>query len=141
LERQRKEEIVTFNDLMWETESQKMDWNSALNYAKKLQLGGYDDWRLPTVEELKEAVKSCGGIPVYLNNKDRFSLYEKNRVNIQYQNCYKDKGFKGRWYRSSTSLSDGTKDAWDVNFNDGDVNYHSKKNSSYFRCVRKNLKS
>ncbi len=40
--------------LVWETIplSGKMTWEEAVEYCENLTLGGYDDWRLPTVEEL-----------------------------------------------------------------------------------------
>jgi hypothetical protein len=39
--------------LMWQIEKSKMisDWQDADEYANKLQLGGFDDWRLPTRDE------------------------------------------------------------------------------------------
>jgi hypothetical protein len=124
--------IVIINNLMWETESQKMDWNSALNYAKKLQLHEYRGWRLPTIEELKSIIQNCGGI-VDSN---------KNKVNTQYQNCYKDKGFKeDDCYWSSNSMSPYANLAWIVNFLDGSKGNYRYDNNTYFRCVREILKS
>ena len=40
-----------------------MNWNDAMDYAKNLKLGGFTDWHLPTIEELKEIYtiqKICG---------------------------------------------------------------------------------
>ena len=44
--------------LMWqESDSRKgFDWKESLNYAEKLKLGGYDDWRLPNAKELQSIV-------------------------------------------------------------------------------------
>ena len=41
--------------LMWtlKDNGEDINWTQASEYAKKLRLGGYDDWRLPTVEELE----------------------------------------------------------------------------------------
>lgn len=33
-----------------------MDWQDALSYAKRLELGGHDDWRLPNAKELLSIV-------------------------------------------------------------------------------------
>ena len=71
------EGITIIGDLMWQNEpytqeekdaycidenyGKVMDWDSAMEYAKNLRLGGYNDWRLPTIEELKEIVTLCGG--------------------------------------------------------------------------------
>ncbi len=40
--------------LMWETIPMggKMSWEEAIAYCNELELGGYSDWRIPTVEEL-----------------------------------------------------------------------------------------
>ena len=34
-----------------------MNWHDAMEYARNLKLGGFTDWRLPTIEELKELYK------------------------------------------------------------------------------------
>ena len=34
-----------------------MNWHDAMDYAKKLNLGGFTDWHVPTIEELKEIYK------------------------------------------------------------------------------------
>ncbi len=44
--------------LMWQMadDGQTRDWEEALSYAESLELGGYDDWRLPNVKELQSIV-------------------------------------------------------------------------------------
>lgn len=44
--------------LMWQQadDGQSRDWGSALAYAEDLELGGYDDWRLPNAKELQSIV-------------------------------------------------------------------------------------
>ena len=41
-------------DLMWtkEDNGSGVSWTEAVSYSKKLTLGGYSDWRLPTIGEL-----------------------------------------------------------------------------------------
>ena len=34
-----------------------MNWHDAMDYAKNLNLGGFTDWHIPTLEELKEIYK------------------------------------------------------------------------------------
>jgi hypothetical protein len=59
--------------LMWTKKDNGSDvsWNQASDYCSKLQLAGYKDWRLPTIEELQgiydpsvtlEAVVDDGGV-------------------------------------------------------------------------------
>jgi hypothetical protein len=44
--------------LMWQQGDSEtgMDWPSALGYCEALELGGYDDWRLPNAKELQSIV-------------------------------------------------------------------------------------
>ncbi len=46
--------IDNVTDLMWAQDLSKasMSWEEAVEYCENLELGGYDDWRLPTVKEL-----------------------------------------------------------------------------------------
>ncbi|QYY36453.1 DUF1566 domain-containing protein [Ruficoccus sp. ZRK36] len=48
----------TATGLVWmQADSGKgMNWEDALAYAENLQLGGFDDWRLPTAKELQSIV-------------------------------------------------------------------------------------
>ncbi|MBU0999107.1 DUF1566 domain-containing protein [Patescibacteria group bacterium] len=39
-------------------------------------------------------------------------------------------------YWSSTTYANNTTNAWNVNFNNGNVNNNDKANSYYVRCVR-----
>lgn len=50
--------------LMWQSEDDgiRKNWQDALIYAKKANLAGYDDWRLPNVKELQSIVKYDGNV-------------------------------------------------------------------------------
>ena len=52
------ESIVTDPEtgLMWtrDDNGKDIDWDGANEYAKNLRLGGYTDWRLPTIDELEK---------------------------------------------------------------------------------------
>lgn len=45
---------------------------------------GVSGGRLPTIDELKKVVTDCGG---------KIDEYAKNEDNLEYQSCYKSKGF------------------------------------------------
>jgi hypothetical protein len=49
--------------LMWTItdNGEDIDWNEATEYASQLRLGGYADWRLPTIEELEQLHDSNSG--------------------------------------------------------------------------------
>ena len=56
MSRTTKNEIVVINGLMYQNQpfTERYSWDEAKEYAKKLRLGGYDDWRLPTITELSQ---------------------------------------------------------------------------------------
>ena len=47
---------VSSSDLMWQKERGPLftTWKEANEYVQKLELAGYDDWRLPTKEEFRK---------------------------------------------------------------------------------------
>jgi len=57
---------------MWSLVAEKvMTWSEALEYAKNLREGGYDDWRLPTIEELGELMAQRGkNSPFWISTDD-----------------------------------------------------------------------
>ena len=66
--------------LMWEEvpTSEGFDWQGAKDYAENLELGGYDDWRLPTAKELYSISDFSEGWP-YLDTT-YFSLVNNTHV-------------------------------------------------------------
>lgn len=79
-----------------------MTWDEAMSYAKSLG----DGWRLPTVEELKEA----------------------------YDN--KVEGFQSSYYWSSSTYAQNTSYVWFVHFYYRYVGVYNKTTNYYVRCVR-----
>ena len=49
--------IGTIRMIQKGTAETPMNWYDAMDYAKNLKLGGFDDWHIPTIEELKEIYK------------------------------------------------------------------------------------
>ena len=86
----------------------RLSWDDAMEYANNLRLGGYDDWFLPSKEQLLSLH----------NNQDKL----KYNVSSDY------------WSSSPhVSYSDI---AWYVNFKRDASNIHTKLGNCYVRCAR-----
>ena len=110
-----KESLGTFTDketgLMWQDDEDaktlELNWNSAMSYCENLELGGYDDWRLPYSEKLER-------------------LYSK-------KSKLKNVAFDYYWSSSVFSDSSG---AWLVGFDSGYTGSFTLSGKIYVRCVR-----
>lgn len=62
--------------LMWEAQQgqQYMIWNQATNYCAGLRLGGYSNWRLPTISELMTLYDAAQSKPEYFHTKTGIHL-------------------------------------------------------------------
>jgi hypothetical protein len=50
--------------LCWEDppiDDAEVDWEAALSYCDGLAIDGHDDWRLPTISELRTIIRGCDG--------------------------------------------------------------------------------
>ena len=114
-------EIVTDGDtcLQWQDDSDAKTvtktWSDAIDYCESLTLGGYTDWRLPNINELRSIV-----------DYTRFNL----AMNPTFQNVV-----SGSYWSSTTGASDSSY-AWSVYFYRGGGDWYSKSGSYYVRCVR-----
>ncbi|OGW04063.1 MAG: hypothetical protein A2Z59_11275 [Nitrospinae bacterium RIFCSPLOWO2_02_39_17] len=108
--------VDTDTDLMWQQgENNKMNWDSAIAYCKNLSLAGYNDWRLPNIEELKSLI----------------DVKKNPKINkTHFPNAYSS------YYWSSTADTGNSSNAWYVNFVNGNVDYYGKSWYYYVRCVR-----
>jgi C1A family cysteine protease len=111
--------------LMWELKTDdggdrdkdnKYTWQEALDYCNNLDLGGYSDWRLPSINELT-------------------SLVDLSRYDPPVNTAYFPKTVTS-YYWSSTSCAHPTYNAWRVAFKSGTSSNGSKSSSYYVRAVR-----
>jgi len=103
--------------LMWQQETGVfMDWESALNYCETLTLAGYNDWRLPDINELQSIVDYSRFDPAIDAN-----TFPNTQSSI---------------YWSSTTDDSYPSFAWQVYFNYGNIYSYNKSNLYYVRAVR-----
>ncbi len=109
---------IQVGGLMWQNPAGASgNWYEAMDYCDNLIWGGYDDWRLPTKDELASLL---------LDDPDPGT------------GCYIDRSYFGPCSRfwSSSSNAYNTYYAWYVDFYSGSVNDSNKTNGSSARCVR-----
>ncbi len=112
--------------LMWQQGDDDVmrNWNDAQKYCSSLDLGGYFDWRVPTINEL-ESIVDKSYTPTIDNNyfkETKSGDYGSSKNSIAY------------W--SSTKLSSNDSIAWEVLFQDGTSSNGNINNINYIRCVR-----
>jgi len=116
--------ITTIGNLMWQdepyTKAEKKaydvgknvgkvgNWSYAKKYCKDLSLGGYSDWRLANISELKKLYKQKSKLKNVISNN----------------------------YWSSTATASLISYAWTVPFSYGGMEFYPNDGSRYVRCVR-----
>ena len=119
--RDDSEQVVedTGMELMWQDNSDaktiRMSWSEAIDYCENLVLGGYDDWYLPSIHELR-------------------SLPSRSRYNPAIHPEFQNVASGGYW--SSTTYTRYIDEAWHIYFAYGTDGCHSKSLVRYVRCVR-----
>ncbi|HCL55547.1 MAG TPA: hypothetical protein DHW82_00855 [Spirochaetia bacterium] len=124
----------TKTGILWqEKDGGEMNWEEAKSYCKNLKLGG-QEWRLPSIEELRTLVEGC----------------KKGRIGGEYCASYKgsgEKGFywqKGVWdyqgdkygfFWSSSPYIESTAFAWVIHFYDGSFGYSFETIKNFVRCT------
>jgi hypothetical protein len=106
--------------LMWQDDGNastyQATWQGAIDYCEALTLGGYDDWRLPNINEL-------------------YSIIDWNKINPAMKEGFSNPSTGTYW--SATSAAVYPSAAWNVRFSDGYMGGTVKDyNSYYVRCVR-----
>ena len=141
----------SISGLVWQNDDAgKLNWEDAKSYCANLNWGGFGDWRLPTISELRSLIRGCddtatGGA---CNVTDDCLAYF-GCWNPPCQGC----GFLGGpgpggrywpaelsgdgWiYWSSLQVEENPYTAWRVHFYNGLVSYNDKEYLYSARCVR-----
>jgi hypothetical protein len=107
-------------NLMWEdtphTRETKITQPRAKVYCSELKLGNFEDWRLPSIQELLSLVDYARISPAILKE---FSYVEKES-----------------FYWTNTVVADESDAFWGVNFKRGASSKASEYYDRYVRCVR-----
>ncbi len=90
--------------------------DTAATYCSTLQLGGYNNWRLPTIDELMYIVDNSKTLPAIDN-----TVFQNVNLGI---------------YWTSSTKAGGENNAWIVHFGNGNDGPYIKIDSAYVRCVR-----
>ncbi|MBP5202542.1 DUF1566 domain-containing protein [bacterium] len=130
--------------LIWSAGSTNhMTWANAVTYCNNLTEGGFSDWRLPNISELRTLIKNCSGTissgtcPVNDPGCLSRSCYDSNKCDCAQDMSGKYSVFGDADYFWSSSVpSDHTSSAWYVSFGDGAVFYGYKTDTYSVRCVR-----
>lgn len=147
-----KDEVVsdTKSGLMWQRKhaDKSVTHKEAGEYCDVLTLGGHDDWRLPTISELRTLIVGCQSGTDACKVSDQCLAAKCLSVTCS---CQKLKGpgengfywQPGVWqgegkYFWSSSIQGGKngKRAWDVGFNYGNVYDFDRTQKADARCVR-----
>ena len=138
--------------LMWQVTptGRPMSWNSADLHCAELSLGGYNDWRAPTISELRSLIRGIrktqtGGPCGVKDSCLKFSCwdslcwgsygYPQSRIALNWPTRLEG---DVSWYWSSSAVAD--KDvadvAWGVGFYRAGVSDLSVDFDFHVRCVR-----
>jgi hypothetical protein len=140
--------------LMWQNPQapSSTQWANAVAYCEALVIGGFNDWRMPNLAELRTLVRGCpdsepgGGCPI---GKDGCFAYDCKKDCVQCQanqgpganGCYWPRQFigtcsitqQGIWSNSSLDDSD---DMWYLDYRVADFGYSCLNCGQVVRCVR-----
>ena len=111
--------LDTKTKLVWQDNSdvahKEMLYSEADTYCKALVLAGHNDWRLPSLIELRNIV-------------------DLTRYKPSISRVFEYTGEENHW--SSTLYADDADRAWAVNFKSGGTSHNRQSYDYYVRCVR-----
>lgn len=112
--------ITIIDGLMYQNQpfTETYSWEEAKEYAKNLRLGGYDDWRLPTRNELDKIM--------VINKNGEYYIRKEFVANME----------EYHWFWSSKTNGKDSSIAWGVYFKNGYDYWLNLSNYNFALCVR-----
>ena len=147
----RSDDVAIVDKLMWQKYAQpnRMQWEGASGYCAGLDLGGHQDWRLPSIDELRSIIRDCpktqsGGVCGVTDACTHFATCDSRacsgcaRSVPSPGDCYWKGDLKGRCalFWSSTRVEDIDEYAWRVHFYPGHVRGFHTDDEAFVRCAR-----
>ena len=133
--------------LMWSAKSSAPStYTDAVNFCTGWSEGGFNNWRVPTIDELRSLINGCSNTAVG-------GLCKASATNgcLSSKNCFTEEtclscgtttasiiskfGDSERFWSSSMDGDDGLK-FWCVNFSKGSVFVYTNNSNANVRCVR-----
>ena len=113
--------------LMWQDGEEifKGDYDEAVKYCENLTFAGFEDWRLPTLNELLSITDDSRFEPA-INKAFKNIAYE---TNVKGEKIYD-------WYWSSTKYVSDSYFVWVVSFENGGDGWGALYFRNFVRCVR-----
>ena len=144
-------------DLTWQVQPTggELTWQDAKSHCEGLSLGGFSDWRLPTITDLRSLIRGCPntelGSDCFVNNS---CLNKEQCLTPDCDGCIENGGSgkdgtylptrlstgEARWFWSSspvTSVSGGALGLmWEISASNGYIGSQRPENVASVRCVR-----
>ena len=134
------------SDLTWERDSGDTGraWQDSIDFCDGLDLAGVDDWRIPTISELRTIVRDCPGTESdgdcgVTDECAGYTCHDDACDACKSGFCHWDTALLGECdvsHWSGTGVSDSDTTAWFVGFYNGGLVNDQKDHESYVRCVR-----
>jgi len=105
-----------------EGENLNLPWKKGIKFCQTLNIGGFDDWYLPSRDELAMLQRNLGP-----RRQDTPELFREGAA----------EDFETDWYWSSTEHASSSYLAWIVFFSYGYQNYYHKLSTNGVRAVRR----
>ncbi len=127
MERNDDTDIITDPQmgLMWQddriTDTLLISWDEAMRYCETLVFGGYDDWRLPSKQEMLSTID-----PDRCDHEVQGAM----PINIHFLHKHPDV----YWVSDTVKTMDEL--AWRVHFDNGEAHWGPKRFEFHVRCVR-----